>query len=48
MSHWNQHSETILEIMVPPATGDDEAGTKGYAAALIKLMANVGLLEYER
>ena len=49
MSHWNQHSETILEIMVPPATGDDEARTKGYhAAALIKLMGNVGLLEYER
>jgi hypothetical protein len=48
MSHWNQHSETILEIMVPPATGDNEARTKGYGAALIKLMANVGLLEYER
>ena len=34
--------------MVPPATGDDEARTKGCAAALINLMENVGLLEYER
>ena len=47
MCVWNNNSQSIAKIMVPPVTADDEVQTLGYGMALIKLLTIVGLLEYE-